>query len=240
LSEDLEHRVVVRRSFKHLKVRYLFQWNLQHHREFDQPHSRDLWHALSSVVRGRIPLNAFESENYDRASKLRTPRRSSDDWFVSDLVDRGLLETDACDNSFSSICSSIASMRKVRDRHLQVQEYLLMNDPRMVAMEVPVWSGFLRLTGHVDLIRIDDDCLEVIDYKPEGNFLRSMPQVAAYTYLLDSCYNTLKLEDMKCVSFNEREAWIYSPLVLRELIARLDDGAVVEQILKRFDMIRGR
>jgi hypothetical protein len=115
-----------------------------------------------------------------------------------------------------------------------------MNDPRMVAMEVPVWSGFLRLTGHVDLIRIDEDCLEVIDYKPEGNFLRSMPQVAAYTYLLDSCYNSLKLEDMKCVSFNEKEAWIYSPLVLRELIARLDDGTVVEQILKRFDMIRGR
>lgn len=240
MAEYLDRRTIVRRSFRHLGVRYLFQWNLQHHREFEEPHSRDLWHALSEVARGRIPLNVFENENYDRASKLRAPSRSSDDWFVSDLVDRDLLDTGASENSFSSICESIASMRKVRDRHLQVQEYLLMNDPGMVAMEVPVWSGFLRLTGHIDLVRINRGCIEVIDYKPEGRFLRSMPQVAVYTYLLDSCYSSLKLEDMKCVSFNEKEAWVYSPVVLRDLAERLDDGMVVGQILKRFDMIRGR
>lgn len=238
--QDLDNRVIVRKDFRHVDVRYLFQWNLQHHRAFHQKHSKDLWYALSSVVKGRIPLNVFENEEYSRASKLRVPKRASDEWFISNLDDKGLLDTHAAENSYESICGSIASMRKVRNRHLQVQDYLLKNDPGMVAMEVPVWSGFLRLTGHIDLLRICPECIEVVDYKPEGNFLRSMPQVAVYSYLLDSCYPTLRFEDLRCVSFNEKEAWIYSPEVLRELAPRLDDGEVIGKILRRYDMLRGR
>jgi len=237
--EELDQRVIVRRDFRHLGVRYLFQWNLQHHRAFHQRHSRDLWYSLLSVAKGKIPINVFEDGNYGRASRLRVPKRPSDEWFLSDLEDKGLLMRDAAEDSYDGICSSIASMKKVKNRHLQVQDYLLKNDPAAVAMEVPVWSGFLRLTGHIDLIRIRPEWLEVVDYKPEGNFLRSMPQVAVYSYLLDSCYPTLKLEDMRCVSFNEREAWIYSPAVLRQLAPRLEDGNLVEKILQRFDMLRG-
>ena len=237
---DLEQRIIVRKSFRHLGVRYLFQWNLQHHRDFDQPHSQDLWHALKSVALGRIPLNVFEDDCYDRASQLRMPRLPSDEWFVSELQERGLLETRAAENSFGSICRSVASLRRVRDRYLQVQDFLLKNDPGVVAMEVPVWSGFLRVTGHVDLVRLCPDYIEIIDYKPEGNFLRSMPQVAVYSYLLDSCYPTLKLERMRCVSFNENEAWSYSPEVLPDLAKRLDDGQLIDQILRRFHMFRGR
>ncbi len=239
MAEDMDHRIIVRKGFRHLGVRYLFQWNLQHHRQFDQNHSRDLWYALLSVAQGRIPLNAFESEQYDRASRLRMPRRVSDEWFISHMEDEGILDTCAGEGAFEPICGSVARLRKVPDRHFQVQDYLLKNELGMVAMEVPVWSGFLRLTGHVDLVRICPSCMEIIDYKPEGRFLCSMPQVAAYTYLLSSCYPTLKLEDMRCVSFNEREAWIYSPEILRHLGARVEDGNVIEEIIRRYRMLRG-
>jgi len=239
LSEE-EYRVIVRKSLRHTGVRYLFQWNLQHHRGFEQKHSKDLWHALSLVAQGRIPLNVFDDEHYDRASELRLPARPSDAWFVSHLEGEGLLDTRAVEGEYESICGSIASMRKVRDRHFQVQDYLLKNDPGMVAMEVPVWSGFLRLTGHIDLVRICQDCIEVIDYKPEGRFLYSMPQVAVYCYLLESCYPTLKVEYLRCVSFNEKEAWSYSPAVLKDLAVRLDDGTLIEQIIRRYEMLRGR
>lgn len=236
---NLEKRVIVRRSFRHSGIRYLFQWNLRHHRRLSGRVSKDLWHALSTVVRGKVPLNVFEDENYDRASSMRVPARSSDDWFVDDLVRRGLLDIDLGSGDYGGICDGISCLRKVKNRHLQVQDYLLKNDPGMVAMEIPVWSGFLRLTGHVDLVRISDGHVEVIDYKPEGRFLRSMPQVAVYSYLLDSCYPTLRLEDMRCVSFNEKEAWAYSPQVLRDLSPRLDSGNLVQGVLDRYDMIRG-
>jgi len=240
LAEDFDHRVIVRKSFRHLGVRYVFQWNLQHHRGFEGVHSRDLWHALASVAKGRIPLNAFEDGTYDRASNLRVPRRSSDEWFVSNLQAEGLLETGAEGGSYRDVCSSIASLARVKGRHLQVQDFLLKNNFGMVAMEVPVWSGFLRLTGHIDLIRLAPDCLQVVDYKPEGHFLRSMPQVAVYAFLLDSCYPTMKIENMECVSFNEKEAWVYSPGVLRHLAKRVDDGDLIDRILRRYDMMRGR
>jgi hypothetical protein len=188
---------------------------------------------------GRIPMNVFENASYDRASKLRAPRLPSDEWFVSNLEDQGFLDADAGNNSYQSICTAVSSLARVRDRHLQVQDYLLKCEQGMVAMEVPVWSGFLRLTGHVDLVRICPDCIEVIDYKPEGSFLRSMPQVAAYSYLLDSCYPSLKIDGMRCVSFNEKEAWAYSPEVLRLLSSRMEEGDVVEQLLRRYDMFRG-
>jgi len=239
LSEE-EYGLIVRRRLRHTGVGYLFQWNLRHHRAFNQKHSKDLWHALSTVAQGRIPLNVFEDEKYERASQLRLPARPSDAWFVSHLEERGLLDTRASEGEYESICGSIARMRKVRDRHFQVQDYLLKNDPGMVAMEVPVWSGFLRLTGHIDLMRICPDCIEVIDYKPEGRFLYSMPQVAVYCYLLESCYPTLRIEYLRCVSFNEKGAWTYSPAVLKDLAARLEDGTVIGQIIRRYEMLRGR
>ncbi len=237
---DFDGRAIVRRDFWHSGIRYLFQWNLRHHRSFDSHHSRDLWHALSKVADGRVPLNVFESQIYDRASSLRTPSRESDEWFIDDMEDRGILDVDVVRDDYASICSSISPLKKVKDKHLQVQDYLLKNDEAAIAMEVPVWSGFLRLTGHIDLIRIRDERIEIVDYKPEGRFLRSMPQVAVYSYLLDSCYPNLQLENMKCVSFNESEAWMYSPSILRHLATRLDDGNLVEGILQRYDMMRGR
>jgi hypothetical protein len=115
-----------------------------------------------------------------------------------------------------------------------------MNDPGMVAMEVPVWSGFLRLTGHVDLVRLRPDRIEVLDYKPEGRFLRSMPQVSAYSFLLASCYPTLSLDDIICTSFNEREAWTYSPEVLRGLSKRMEGDGTIEAVIRRYGMLRGR
>jgi len=70
------------------------------------------------------------------------------------------------------------------------------------------------ITGHIDLIQIDtsnEDFVKVIDYKPEGKFMISLPQVATYGLMLKK---ELKLSNLKCISFNKKEAWEYDPSIL--------------------------
>ncbi|MHA1519329.1 MAG: hypothetical protein ACTSRK_04020 [Promethearchaeota archaeon] len=69
------------------------------------------------------------------------------------------------------------------------------------------------ITGHIDLLMWDpnENCLIVADYKPEGYFLRSLPQVAIYGLILR---NNLQLKRVLCVSFNKDEGWLYDPQIL--------------------------
>jgi hypothetical protein len=61
------------------------------------------------------------------------------------------------------------------------------------------------------LIQIENGIVKVIDYKPEGKFLLSLPQVAMYGFLFKS---RLNIETVKCVSFNKEEVWEYNPKIL--------------------------
>ncbi|MFX0146506.1 MAG: hypothetical protein ACFE8E_02030, partial [Candidatus Hodarchaeota archaeon] len=67
------------------------------------------------------------------------------------------------------------------------------------------------ITGHIDLIQIQDNTIKVIDYKPEGNFMYSLPQVATYGLLLKSVLN---IDHIRCISFNKSCAWEYDPNIL--------------------------
>ncbi|QEE14981.2 PD-(D/E)XK nuclease family protein [Promethearchaeum syntrophicum] len=74
------------------------------------------------------------------------------------------------------------------------------------------------ITGHIDLLLYDKkgENLIIADYKPEGYFLRSLPQIAFYALILRRILNIRGL-NVKCLSFNKDDAWIYSPEVLKEI-----------------------
>jgi len=57
-----------------------------------------------------------------------------------------------------------------------------------------------------------DRNLVIADYKPEGHFLRSLPQIASYGLMLKRIMN---LEQVKCISFRKEDAWIYDPEIVR-------------------------
>jgi hypothetical protein len=69
-------------------------------------------------------------------------------------------------------------------------------------------------TGHIDLILYDKKTQQLIisDYKPEGEFIRSLPQVAFYGLYIKKLF---QLPEVHCVSFNKDELWIYNPEILR-------------------------
>jgi hypothetical protein len=99
--------------------------------------------------------------------------------------------------------------------HEPILKNILLKDKDAVAIEVPIWNKKENniITGHIDLIQIENDVVKVIDYKPEGNFLLSLPQVAMYGYLIKS---KLNIKKVRCISFNKRGAWEYDPNILKE------------------------
>ena len=123
--------------------------------------------------------------------------------------------------------------------HDEVLTRILLKNENTIALETPVWTrrqtkltDFIQteqefcfsfncsLTGHIDLLMFDsqDDRLVVVDYKPEGVFLRSLPQVATYGLLLK---RILGISEIKCISFRKEDAWVYDPEILRTVIEKL-------------------
>ena len=126
--------------------------------------------------------------------------------------------------------------------HDAVLTKILLSSDAAISTETPVWTrkqaqlsdfmdltSFIQkehgeqfdfgyahtLTGHIDLLAYDNinSQLIIIDYKPEGYFHRSLPQVAAYGLILK---RILKIKNVYACSFNKDEAWFYDPEILRE------------------------
>lgn len=119
--------------------------------------------------------------------------------------------------------------------HDEVLARILLSYDNALSTEVPVWTrkkstleqfivvdepstafscDFIHsLTGHIDLLIWDStlNCFIVADYKPEGHFLRSLPQVAIYALILQK---NLHLDQIMCISFNKDEGWLYNPHLL--------------------------
>lgn len=121
--------------------------------------------------------------------------------------------------------------------HDEILTNILLTIEEALSIETPVWTrkqqritDFLpqkknsfnfsyrrSLTGHIDLILYDfvNNNIIIADYKPEGYFLRSLPQVATYGLLMKRILN---IPNIKCLSFSKDEAWLYDPLILKERI----------------------
>ncbi len=135
---------------------------------------------------------------------------------------------------------SKAEILKLKPSHDEILTNILLQNEDTLSIETPIWTrkqkkitDFIQqdnldfrfysktsLTGHIDLIAYDQNkkSLIVIDYKPEGYFLRSLPQVATYGIMLQK---NLKLNSIECMSFNKDEAWIYDPQILKNEIERI-------------------
>lgn len=72
-----------------------------------------------------------------------------------------------------------------KEQHTIVQEYFLENDPYTIAIEVPVYGD--GLLGHIDILRILDNRIQVLDFKPKaGQEKKAASQVFRYRKLLSA------------------------------------------------------
>lgn len=161
------------------------------------------------------------------------PRSSSLKFKISGLDVKHVRGHEVC--SLAEAGLKINSER-FKDNHSRVQVFMLENDDNTVAMEIPIWlepeelknyyelfdSNF-PLSGHIDLLRIEDDKIWIWDYKPGAKKEKfAETQVAFYAYML-SKRTGIPLEYFRCGYFDSEEAYVFKPVnEINKINTRLD------------------
>ncbi len=147
-----------------------------------------------------------------RSSKLRVP-------LIADVKDaRG-----------HEVCSLAkrAHAPRTMSRHSTVEMHMLERDTKSLAVEVPLWLDMHEhelmthcdepgpLSGHIDVLRVDDGKVWVWDYKPNAaKEKHAALQVYAYAVMLSQRTN-LPLDSFRCGWFDEKDAFLFDPKTAR-------------------------
>lgn len=124
-----------------------------------------------------------------------------------------------------------------KTNHAKVQLFMLENDNKTIAMEIPIWikpeelndlrhiiDDKLPLTGHIDILRIEDNKIWIWDYKPNAyNEKYAATQVYFYALML-SKRTGINLDNFRCGYFDGFYAYVFKP----------DNCKIDVNLLKRF------
>lgn len=101
-------------------------------------------------------------------------------------------------------------------RHSVVEEYLLNGDRNTMACEVPVYYRLPAIglvAGHIDLVQVSADGVQLLDYKPNASRERAdkvVTQLTLYAQAL-SRRAGVPLDAIRCGYFDERDAYFFRP-----------------------------
>ncbi|MEM4244979.1 MAG: PD-(D/E)XK nuclease family protein [Candidatus Nanoarchaeia archaeon] len=108
--------------------------------------------------------------------------------------------------------------------HSKVQVFMLENDNKTIAVEVPLWlkedemedyREILKtkepLTGHIDLLRIEDDNIWVWDYKPNAHKEEYATTQTYFYALMLSKRTGISLDRIRCGYFDSYYAYVFKP-----------------------------
>ncbi len=226
----------------HQNIPYSFNWNKQNHKDkysqitSNREELNKLKMHFKRVYDGIIPNNLFNSRNLPRISqfKIRGIKTSFIRSFSKKLIRSDKIKYHDSNSKLPLHAQKVFEIYRVNripgnPGHEPILKNILIKDKNSIAIEVPVWNEAeaQRITGHIDLIQVENNTVKVIDYKPEGNFLFSLPQVAMYGFILKS---KLNIKNLKCISFNKEEAWEYDPNIL---LSDIKDYLVSHRINER-------
>ncbi|MBM3199699.1 PD-(D/E)XK nuclease family protein [Candidatus Woesearchaeota archaeon] len=108
--------------------------------------------------------------------------------------------------------------------HSKVQMFMLEHDHKTIAIEVPLWAECSEidhfkdvfrceepLTGHIDVLRIEDGKIWIWDYKPNAR-LEEYAATQTYFYALMLSKRTgIPLENFMCGYFDSAYAFMFKP-----------------------------
>lgn len=174
------------------------------------PSAGHSWHAVSEYL-GDVfedcPNHLFRTQPRISAQKLATQ--------VPFAV--------STDHDIIRMAAAGSSSGRYKSAHDNVEVYLLENDPKTIACEVPLWvergelqtSGLVTcplewLTGHIDVLRHRGETVEIWDYKPRA----SLEQYAGGQVLLYAMVFSVRtgcpLSQIVVGYFDENEAYFCS------------------------------
>jgi len=222
--------LIKKRDFIHQKIKYSFNWNISHHKEkLDLSNSnREEFRRLGTYFKkiyqdSIVPNELFNARNVQRISqfKIKGIKSTFLTSFSKQLIRNNIIKNYTSDSKLPQFAQNVYNIYEKnqinkKPGHDPILKHILIKDKDSVAIETPIWRKVNNqyITGHIDLIQIDtsnEDFVKVIDYKPEGKFMISLPQVATYGLMLKK---ELNISNLKCISFNKKEAWEYDPSTL--------------------------
>ncbi|MDD5650864.1 MAG: PD-(D/E)XK nuclease family protein [Candidatus Nanoarchaeia archaeon] len=104
--------------------------------------------------------------------------------------------------------------------HTKVELFFLERDDKTIASEIPIWihpeelknkeiDGIL--TGHIDILRIENNKIWVWDYKPNAKQEKyASTQLYFYAQML-SKRTGIPIDKFRCGYFDENDAFIFEP-----------------------------
>ncbi|MEA3431023.1 MAG: PD-(D/E)XK nuclease family protein [Nanoarchaeota archaeon] len=109
--------------------------------------------------------------------------------------------------------------------HSKVQLFMLEQDNKTLAVEVPLWlhpeelesytqifNSDEPLTGHIDALRVEDGKIWIWDFKPKAEKEKyASTQVFFYAYMLSKRTN-IPLDSFRCGYFDEKIAYVFNPI----------------------------
>ena len=121
------------------------------------------------------------------------------------------------------------------ENHPKVQNFMLENDNKTIAIEVPLWLNSTELslydeifntretlTGHIDLLRIEDSKVWIWDYKPNA-FKEKYASTQVYFYALMLSKRTgISLNNIRCGYFDSKDTFIFSPVNVKLINVKQD------------------
>ncbi|MFO7795981.1 MAG: hypothetical protein R6W84_07490 [Promethearchaeia archaeon] len=213
-----------RRDFYHQNIRYSFHYHKSRLEKINQLNQdyKKLKQFFQEIYKGRVPNQIFNMKNIQRISnfKLKGIKGPYLRSYSKQLVRTGKIIKFDSDYKLSRFANEVYQnflKNKINKNpgHDPILKNILIRDRNSIAIETPIWKKINGeyITGHIDLIEIKKEMIKIVDYKPEGNFLYSLPQVASYGLLFKSIFS---YNNVKCISFNKNHAWEYNPEVLIE------------------------
>lgn len=113
---------------------------------------------------------------------------------------------------------------RYKTAHSNVEVYMLENDDSTIAVELPIWLHHHELemfkslfdseeplTGHIDLVRVEDGNIWIWDYKPKAEKEKYADCQTLFYAIMLSKRTGIPLEKFRCGYFDEKSAFIFKP-----------------------------
>ena len=113
---------------------------------------------------------------------------------------------------------------RFQQAHPRVQVFMLENDNSTIAMEVPLWitsneiedyhnllNSNEPLTGHIDVLRVDDNKVWIWDYKPNAHREKYAATQVYFYALMMSKRTGIDLDNFRCGYFDHNYAYMFKP-----------------------------
>ena len=111
-----------------------------------------------------------------------------------------------------------------KEAHTKVELFLLEKDQNTVAVEVPIWikkeeledfyslfKSDLPLTGHIDILRVEDGKVWIWDFKPKAKEEKYAQTQLFFYALMLSKRTDIPLDHFRCGYFDPEIAYIFKP-----------------------------